>query len=282
MGAITSAMKAEAIQHGVHIYTDSEVIEVTTHQNLVRGIKLKDGTEFEATIIAANVAPQHLYLDLLEEGTIDSNFHNRIKHLRSESAVLRINVALSELPQFTCKTNDTSQDYLQSGIVIGPSLEYMETAYLDSRLGSWSRNPVIEMLIPSIVDNTLAPPRKHVASLFCQHFPRDRDWENLREDAADTVFAAIDKFAPNFSGSVISRQVLTPLDLERRFRLPRGDIFHVAHSLNQLWSNRPVSGFGAYRSPVSGLYHCGAGSHPGGGVTGLPGRNAARAILADR
>ncbi|MXW52571.1 MAG: NAD(P)/FAD-dependent oxidoreductase [Gammaproteobacteria bacterium] len=281
MGAITQAMKAEAVQRGVHIYTDSEVVEVTTYQNLVRGIKLKDGTEFEATTIVANVAPQHLYLDLLDEGTIGSNFRDRIKNLRSESAVLRINVALSELPQFTCKANDTKQDHLQSGIVIGPTLEYMETAYLGSRLGNWSTSPVIEMLIPSIVDDTLAPPHKHVASLFCQHFPRDRDWENLREEAADTIFATIDKFAPNFSSSVISRQVLTPLDLERRFRLPGGDIFHIAHILNQLWGNRPVMGFGAYRGPISGLYHCGAGSHPGGGVTGIPGRNAARAILSD-
>lgn len=282
MGAITQAMKAEAVKRGVHIHTDSEVAEVTTHDNHVRGIRLKDGTEFEAGIIASSVAPQHLYLDLLEEGTIDSNFRNRIKNLRSESAVLRINVALSELPQFTCKANSSDLDHLRSGIVIGPTLDYMETAYLDSRLGNWSRNPVIEMLIPSLVDDTLAPPDKHVASLFCQHFPRNRDWEILREDAADTVSSTIAKFAPNFSSSVISRQVLTPLDLERRFRLPGGDIFHVAHSLNQLWANRPVMGFGAYRGPISGLYHCGAGSHPGGGVTGLPGRNAARAILSDR
>lgn len=281
MGAITQAMKTEAIERGVHMYTDSEVVEVTTHQDHVRGIRLKDGTEFEAGIVAANVAPQHLYLDILEESAVDSQIHRRIKNLRAESAVLRINVALSELPQFTCRASDTNQDHLQSGIVIGPTLEYMETAYLDSRLGSWSKNPVIEMLIPSIVDDTLAPPGKHVASLFCQHFPRDRDWENLRERAADKVFATIDQYAPSFSGSVISRQVLTPLDLERRFRLPGGDIFHVAHSLNQLWGNRPITGFGAYRGPISGLYHCGAGSHPGGGVTGLPGRNAARAILSD-
>lgn len=282
MGAITQAMKAEALEQGVHIHVDSEVDEVIVQHGRVGGVKLRDGSEIEARTIAANVAPQHLYLDLLEGATIDSQFRQRVDNLRSESAVLKINVALSDLPQFTCKASDANQSHLQSGIVIGPTLEYMETAYLDSRLGSWSKNPVTEMLIPSIVDDTLAPPGKHVASLFCQHFPRDRDWENLREDAADRVFATIDKFAPNFSGSVISRQVLTPLDLERRFRLPGGDIFHVAHTLNQLWGNRPVTGFGAYRGPISGLYHCGAGSHPGGGVTGLPGRNAARTILSDR
>lgn len=282
MGAITQAMKNEAVELGVHIQTDSEVDEVMVQRGVVCGVRLSDGSEFEARTIASNVAPQHLYLDLLDESAIDSKFLRRIENLRSESAVLRINVALSELPRFTCKSSDTNQDHLQSGIVIGPTLDYMENAYLESRLGDWSSYPVIEMLIPSIVDDTLAPHGKHVASLFCQHFPRDRDWERLRETAADTVFATIDKFAPNFSSSVISRQVLSPLDLERRFRLPGGDIFHVAHSLNQLWGNRPVTGFGAYRGPISGLYHCGAGSHPGGGVTGLPGRNAARAILSDR
>ena len=140
---------------------------------------------------------------------------------------------------------------------------------------------MIELLIPSTVDDTLAPAGKHVASLFCQHFPRQRDWAQCGEEAADTVFAAVDRVAPEFSRSVIARQVLTPADLERRFRLPGGDIFHGAHTLNQLWSNRPVMGYAAYRGPIPGLYHCGAGAHPGGGVSGIPGRNAAREILRD-
>ena len=138
------------------------------------------------------------------------------------------------------------------------------------------------MLIPSTVDDSLAPPGHHVASLFCQHFPRNRDWDTHRDAAADTVFAAIDRFAPNFSSSVIAREVLTPADLEKRFGLPGGDIFHGAMALDQLWVNRPVMGYAAYRGPIQGLYHCGAGAHPGGGVTGLPGRNAAREILKDR
>ena len=157
----------------------------------------------------------------------------------------------------------------------------MENAYLDARRGPWSRQPVIELLIPSTVDDTLAPEGKHVASLFCQHFPRERDWEQCREDAADVAVAAVERFAPGFSRSVIARQVLSPLDLERRFGLPGGDIFHGAHTLNQLWSNRPAMGYAAYRGPIAGLYQCGAGAHPGGGVSGIPGRNAARAMLAD-
>ena len=157
----------------------------------------------------------------------------------------------------------------------------MENAYLDARTGRWSTEPVIEMLIPSTVDDSLAPPGQHVASLFCQHFPYARDWDKHADAAADDVFNTIDRFAPNFSKSVIAREVLTPLDLERRFRLPRGDIFHAAHDLNQLWINRPMLGYAAYRGPVKGLYHCGAGAHPGGGVTGIPGRNAAREVLRD-
>ena len=160
-------------------------------------------------------------------------------------------------------------------------MAYLEQAYLDARRGDFSGSPVIEMLIPSTVDDSLAPRGKHVASLFCQHFPRDRDWDALREPAADTVFAAIDRFAPNFSDAVIARQVLTPADLEQRFGLPGGDIFHAAMSPDQLWINRPVMGYADYRGPISGLYHCGAGAHPGGGVSGLPGRNAAREIVRD-
>ena len=192
-----------------------------------------------------------------------------------------MNVALAELPNFVCRPGTEAGDHHRSGIVIGPTLDYLENAYLDARRGDYSQFPVIEMLIPSTVDDSLAPPGRHVASLFCQHFPRDRDWDTHRNAAADTVFAAIDRFAPNFSDAVIARQVLTPADLEERFRLPGGDIFHGAMTPDQVWSNRPMMGYAAYRGPIDGLYHCGAGAHPGGGVTGLPGRNAAREILRD-
>lgn len=281
MGAITQAMKAEAVRCGVHIHTDSEVVQVIVSNNRAYGVVLQDGSEREGRVVVSNVAPQHLYLDLVKEVNLDAEFCDRIENLRSESAVLRINVALSGLPEFTCKAKDKNKDYLRSGIVIGPTLDYMEDAYLESRLSQWSSNPVIELLIPSLVDDSLAARGDHVASLFCQHFPYDRDWGNFGDAAADTVFATIDQYAPNFSSLVIARQVLTPMDLEKEFRLPRGDIFHIAHNLNQLWFNRPISGYGAYRGPISSLYHCGAGSHPGGGVSGIPGRNAARAILAD-
>ena len=281
MGAITQAMLAEAIARGVAVETNAEVTEVSVKDNSVVGVVLADGSVRNARYIASNLAPKHLYRDLIPSQHLDGDFLSHIAHSHTESAVLRINVALSELPRFTCKPDEETQEHLKSGIIIAPTMQYMEAAFLDARNNAWSQSPIIELLIPSTVDRTLAPKGCHVASLFCQYFPYDRDWDESREDAADTVFAAIDQYAPNFSNSVIAREILTPLDLERKFRLPGGDIFHGAHVPNQLWINRPVFGFSSYRSPIGGLYHCGAGAHPGGGVSGIPGRNAAREILRD-
>ncbi len=281
MGAITQAMLKQALELGVKVETNTEIVKVCVENGKASGVVFADGSERTARAVVANLSPQQLYLDLIDRGDLDEDFVAGIRSLRSESAVLRMNVALSQLPEFECKPRNNNQDYHQSGIVIGPSLDYMETAYLDARTGDWSREPVIEMLIPSTVDDSLAPAGQHVASLFCQCFPYDRDWDKLRERAADVVFNTIDQYAPNFSSSVITRQILTPLDLEREFGLPRGDIFHVAHTPNQLWINRPVLGHSAYRGPLQYLYHCGAGSHPGGGVSGIPGKNAARQIVRD-
>ena len=279
MGAITQAMLKQAIELGIVVETNAEVVEVCIENDKAVGAVLADGSVREATAVVANLAPQILYLDLIDSASLDEDFVKRIKNLQSESAVLRINVALSELPQFINSPNYT--DHYRSGIVIGPTLDYMETAYVDAKTGDWSQEPVIEILIPSTVDDSLAPTGQHVASLFCQYFPYDRDWDTLGDSAADTVFRTIDRYAPNFSNSVIARQVLTPLDLERTFGLPRGDIFHLSHIPSQLWVNRPVFGHAAYRGPISCLYHCGAGSHPGGGVSGIPGKNAARQIIRD-
>ncbi len=282
MGAITECMFKQAQALGVSVETEAEVAQVLVDSGRTTGAVLSDGTTRRAPIVVANLDPQQLYLELIDPSELNVEFREQLERVTAESAVLRINVALSELPRFTCKGGKSiSKEHLQGGIVIGPTLDYMKQAYIDSRQGLWSKQPIVEMFISSMVDVDLAPPDKHVASLFCQYFPYDRDWDDLRDEAADTVFRAIDRFAPNFSGAVIGREVLTPLDLERRFRLPRGDIFHVAQISNQLGGNRPVSGCAHYHGPIGGLYHCGAGSHPGGGVTGLPGRNAAREILSD-
>ena len=281
MGAITQAMLKEARALGVDVETESEVTEVLVEDGRAAGVVLECGKTRLGRVVVANVAPKNLYLDLVPAAHLADEFRRRIRATRTESATLRMNVALTELPEFTCRPGTEAQDHHRSGIVIGPTLDYLENAYLDARRGKWSEHPIVEMLIPSTVDDSLAPPGHHVASLFCQHFPRDRDWDNDREAAADVVFATVDRYAPNFSKAVIARQVLTPADLEERFGLPGGDIFHGAMTPDQLWTNRPVMGYAAYRGPIEGLYHCGAGAHPGGGVTGLPGWNAAREIARD-
>jgi phytoene dehydrogenase-like protein len=197
-----------------------------------------------------------------------------------------MNVALSELPDFTVLPGKAQAEHHAAGIVIAPGLDYMDRAFDDARAFGWARQPVVEICIPSTVDASLAPPGAHVASLFCQQFapelPDGRSWDDAREAAADCIIDTVTAHAPNFKASIIARQIHSPLDLERKFGLVGGDIFHGRMSLDQLWSARPVLGHGSYRGPIKGLYMCGAGTHPGGGVTGAPGYNAARAILADK
>jgi len=198
---------------------------------------------------------------------------------------LRMNLALAELPSFAALPGREPAEHHGSGIVIAPSLAYMERAYFDARRAGWSAEPVIEMLIPSTLDDSLAPPGRHVASLFCQHvapaLPDGRSWDEARETVADLMIDTVEAYAPGFRASVIARTVLTPLDLERDFGLVGGDIFHGSLGLDQLYSARPVLGHADYRSPVPGLYMCGASTHPGGGVTGAPGHNSALEMIRD-
>lgn len=195
-----------------------------------------------------------------------------------------MNVALSELPRFANAPDNI--DYLTSGIIIAPSLDYMDKAWLSAKAKGWSDAPIIEMLIPSTLDATLAPEGKHVASLFCQQFsyalPNGKNWDDCRDRVAGHIIDTVDAYAPGFAKSIVGRQTLSPLDLERKFALVGGDIFHGRMSLDQLFSARPVLGNGAYKTPIDGLYMCGSGTHPGGGVTGAPGHNAAQAILKDK
>jgi hypothetical protein len=285
MGAITQAMAAEARARGVHIDTGAEVINVCVDSRGAQGVQLKDGRVIEARCVAANVNPKLLYLQLIDAPALDADFRRRMQAWKCGSATFRMNVALNELPDFNCLPGSDVAQHHQSGIIIAPSLGYMEQAYFDARTYGCSRAPVVELLIPSTVDDSLAPAGQHVASLFCQHFspelPNGLSWDEIREQAADHVIETVTRYAPNFKDAVIARKILSPLDLERDFGLTGGDIFHGALTLDQLWSARPVLGHGDYRSPVNRLYLCGSGTHPGGGVTGLPGRNAAREIIRD-
>ena len=285
MGAITQAMAAEARARGVEISTDSAVAQVRTRNRRATGVVLEDGSELEARVVVANVNPRLLFLRMLEPGTLDEDFRRRIERWKCASGSFRMNVALSQLPDFVARPGTHAQPHHSTGIIMAPSLAYMDRAYEDARRDGWSRAPIVEMLIPSTVDPGLAPEGMHVASLFCQQFsptlPDGRSWDEEREKAADLVIDTVSRYAPNFKSAVIARQILSPLDLEREFGLVGGDIFHGALSLDQLYSARPVLGHANYRTPVRALYLCGAGAHPGGGVTGVPGHNAAREILKD-
>jgi phytoene dehydrogenase-like protein len=283
MGAITSAMASSARAHGAVIETDAGVREVIVERGRVVGVILDNGETLRARYIASNVNPKLLYTRLLSPDALPKPFLDRISHWRNGSGTFRMNVALTTLPSFTALPG--GGDHLSAGIIIGPSLPYMDRAWQDARQHGWSREPVVEMLIPSTLDDSLSPPGQHVASLFCQHvapqLPDGTSWDDRRDEVADLMIDTVDRYAPGFKSSVIGRQVLSPLDLEREFGLLGGDIFHGALTLNQLFSARPMLGHADYRSPLKGLYHCGAGAHPGGGVTGAPGHNAARAILRD-
>ena len=283
MGAITQAMARAARGHGADIRLEAGVREVIVERDRAVGVVLDNGETIRAKHIASSVNPKLLYTRLLPSGALPPPFLERMKNWRNGSGTFRINVALTRLPSFTALPG--AGDHLTAGIILGPSLGYMDRAWQDARDHGWSKQPVVEVLIPSTLDDTLAPAGKHVASLFCQHvapeLPDGKSWDDFRDEVADLMIATVDAYAPGFAQSVIGRQALSPLDLERQFGLLGGDIFHGALSLNQLFSARPMLGHADYRGPIKGLYHCGSGAHPGGGVTGAPGHNAARVILSD-
>jgi len=283
MGAITQAMAHAARSHGVEIETDAPVREVIVEKDRAIGVILDNGETVRARYVVSNVNPKLLYTRLVPEGALATEFRTRIGRWQNGSGTFRMNVALDTLPSFTALPGPG--DHLTAGIIIAPGLGYMDRAWRDAREFGWSRAPVVEVLIPSTLDDSLSPPGQHVASLFCQHvapqLPDGKSWDDHREEVADLMIATVDNYAPGFAGSVIGRQILSPLDLERQFGLLGGDIFHGALTLNQLFSARPMLGHADYRGPLRGLYHCGSGAHPGGGVTGAPGHNAARAVLAD-
>jgi phytoene dehydrogenase-like protein len=283
MGAITQAMAGAAAAKGADIRTGVAVAELLVKDGRVTGVVTEGGQRFEARTVISNLNPKLLFQRLVDPAHLSADFRERIERYRCGSGTLRMNVALAELPRFTCLPEPG--DHLTGGVIIAPTLAYMERAYADARASGWSREPIVELLIPSTLDDSLAPPGRHVASLFCQHVAPElsggRSWDDHREEVADLMIDTVERHAPGFRASILGRQVLTPLDLERTFGLVGGDIMHGALSLDQLFSARPVLGHGHYRGPIKGLYLCGAGTHPGGGVTGAPGHNAAREVLRD-
>ncbi len=285
MGAITTAMRRVAVARGVEITTGAAVDSIIVEDGRAVGVRLENGETVRARAVAGNVNPKLLLTKLVDAEDIDATVRRRMENYACGSGTFRMNVAMKALPQFTCLPTDGVAEHHRSGIVIGPTVDYLDRAWLDARQYGWSREPIVEMLIPSTMDETLAPEGHHVASLFCQQFAPElsdgRSWDGCRDLAAETIIDTVAKYAPNFRDSIIATQIHSPLDLERKFGLVAGDIMHGRLSLDQMFSTRPQPGFADYRMPVKGLYLCGSGAHPGGGVTGAPGHNAAQAIITD-
>ena len=285
MGGLTQALAAAARERGAEIRCEAEVARVLVRDGAAVGVALASGEEYLAPIVASNADARVTFLRLLEPRTLPEDFVAAVERISYESASLKINVALSELPSFRALPGTAPGPQHRGTIHICPDQDYIERAYDDAKYGRPSARPVLECTIPSVVDPSVAPPGRHLMSMFVQYAPyrlREGSWDDLREPFADRCFDLLDEYAPNFKRSVLARQVLTPLDLERTFNLTGGNIFQGAMTPSQLFSFRPVPGWARYRTPIRGLYLCGAAAHPGGGVMGTPGLNAAREILGRR
>lgn len=287
MGAVTQAIAASARDLGAEIRVNAPVAEVLVEQGAARGVVLASGETLRARVVLSNADPKRTFLTLTPTSALPADFRARIeRQYRSAGPVFKLNLALHELPRYTAAPADAPPEVISRATVdIAPSLAYMERAYDDFKAGQPSREPFIEIFSQSPTDPTMAPPGKHILSCFCQwvpYAPLGRDWDDgLREEFTDRVLAKLAEYAPNLRDAVIARQALSPLDLERRFALTGGHIFHGELTPDQAYHLRPLSGYADYRTPLANLYLCGSGAHPGGGVTGIPGHNAAHAVLAD-
>jgi phytoene dehydrogenase-like protein len=285
MGGLTQALAAVARDLGADIRCDAEVGRILVRDGRAAGVALVTGDEFHAPTVASNADARVTFLRLLERSELPEAFVADVERISYASASLKINVALGELPSFRALPGTAPGPQHRGTIHICPDQDYIERAFDDAKYGRPSAEPVLECTIPSAVDETVAPPGRHLMSMFVQYAPyelRDGSWDDRREAFADRCFDVLDEYAPNFKRAVLARQVLTPLDLESVFNLTGGNIFQGAMTPGQLFAFRPVPGHASYRTPLGGLYLCGAAAHPGGGVMGTPGLNAAREILGRR
>ena len=284
MGGISNAIAAAARERGTEIRTNSEVARILVKNGTARGVALSDGTEIRGARVASGVDANVTFLKLMDRGDLPADFLDAVRNIDYASASCKINLALSELPDFTAVPGAPGPQH-RGTIHISPTMEYIERAYDDAKYGHPSAHPIIEATIPSALDDTLAPKGQYVMSMFTQYFPYKLapglSLAEEKEKYADRCVDLMNQYAPNFKRSVIARQILSPVDLEERFGLTGGNIMQGVMSLSSLSFMRPVPGYADYRTPVRGLYLCGAATHPGGGVMGACGYNAAREIQRD-
>jgi phytoene dehydrogenase-like protein len=281
-GAISQAIAGAARAAGVEIRAQSEVSRILVEGNQARGVVMKNGDEIRARVVASSLDPRLTFLRLLEPGALADEFTRDVARYKFRGSSAKVNLALDALPDFTCLPGPGA--HLRGAISISPSVDYMERAYDDAKYGRYSRRPYIDIVIPSLTDPSVAPPGKHVMSCFVQYAPyhlRGATWDDQREAFGDAVIDTLAEYAPNLRHIVRHRQVVTPLDLEREWSLSEGNIFQGELTLEQLFFLRPVPGWAQYRTPIGGLYMCGSATHPGGGIMGAPGRNAAMKILGE-
>ncbi len=284
MGGLATALEGACRDLGVEIRREAPVTKILLRRNSAVGVELESGAEISANVVASTLDPHQTFERLLPEDALPVEFANAVRRIDYSSASLKINVALSELPDFRCQRGTSPQPHHRGTIHISPDMDYVERAYDDAKYGLPSQSPILEITLPSAVDTTLAPSGKHVLNMFVQYAPyklREGNWDECKEAFADRCLEILGEYAPNIPGAVLHRQVISPLDLERTYGLTGGNIFQGAMSLHQLFAMRPVPGWADHRTPVQGLYLCGAASHPGGGVMGACGRNAATEILRD-
>ena len=285
MGTITQAIAAYGRTKGLAIRTNAEVIAIDTAGGKATGVTLADGTRIEAPIVASNVSAKLTFLKFLPRDVLPAEFVRDVESYRTYSTAFKINIACERLPAFTAFDPAACGFAYPTYTHIGPTIEYLERAYVDATRGDWSSDPFVTVVTPSFVDNTISPPGKHVVHLFGGHAPytlREGDWPSRRDDFARNVLRVVDEHAPGFSDGIIGMQVLAPPDIEAIIGSPHGHIFHGELQVDQLFFARPAPHYADYRSPIRGLYQCGSSAHPGGGVGAVVGHNAAREILKDR
>jgi phytoene dehydrogenase-like protein len=283
MGGISNAIADSARAQGATIRVNAPVQKIIVKKGRAHSVVLESGEEIQARIIASNLDPRRTFLKLMDSADLPTDFVDSVRAFRSEGTSLKMNLALSGLPDFKALPGAPGAQH-RATMHICPSVEYIERAWDDAKYGAPSRSPLIEMTIPTMYDPTLAPAGRHIMGIFLQYAPytlKGTSWDEQREPYTQRVLDLIEEYCPNIRSIVVECQTLTPLDLERRFGLTGGNIFHGEMSLDQMFVMRPVAGWARYRTPVKGLYLCGSGAHPGGGVMGAPGHNAAREILRD-